>query len=71
VEPGSLVDGRKIRHIAWPEDFIIARVKRDDEALFPRGNTEIRAGDVLLVVAEIEAYSKALGMCQTEQRVVG
>ncbi len=65
IEPGSSVEGRQVRHIPWPEDFVIARVQRNSQKVFARGNTTLQAGDILVTVASEEAFQDALGMCQT------
>jgi NhaP-type Na+/H+ and K+/H+ antiporter len=66
IEPGSSLEGRQIRHIAWPENFIIARIKRNNQVLFPTGNTPVQAGDNLVVVADEKAFQEAQRMSQAE-----
>ena len=65
VESGSVVEGRRVRHIPWPDDFVIARIQRGAQTIFPRGNTTLYAGDRLVAVASEESFLEALGMCQT------
>jgi Trk K+ transport system NAD-binding subunit len=59
------VEGHQVRHIPWPEDFVIARVQRNSQKVFARGNTVLQAGDILVTVSSEEAFQDALGMCQT------
>jgi CPA1 family monovalent cation:H+ antiporter len=65
VEPGSICDGRRVRHIPWPPDFIIASLRRGSQSLVPGGDTTLQAGDVLLTVADDEAFRAARPLCQT------
>ncbi|HVN52898.1 MAG TPA: Na+/H+ antiporter [Anaerolineaceae bacterium] len=64
VEPGSMVEGRRVRHVPWPDDFVIARIQRNSESIFPRGNTQLLAGDRLVAVASEESFLEALELCR-------
>ena len=39
---------KKISSIHCPQDFLIALVKRGDDAFVPNGDTEIKCGDTLV-----------------------
>jgi cell volume regulation protein A len=49
--------GRLVNELGLPRDALVNVIVRDDEALLPRGSTEVAAGDRLhiLVRAEVEA----------------
>jgi NhaP-type Na+/H+ and K+/H+ antiporter len=64
VEPGSPVEGNRVRYVAWPDNFVIAGIKRGDNTIVPSGDTVIRAGDVLITMADYKAFQKAQGLCQ-------
>jgi CPA1 family monovalent cation:H+ antiporter len=64
VEPGSTVEGRRVRYVAWPEDFIIASLRRGSETIIPRGETVLQGGDVLNTVATLPAFQEARGLCE-------
>ncbi len=65
VESGSISEGKRIRHIAWPENFVIAGVKQGDHTVVPRGDTVLKAGDVLITVADEKAFQEAQGLTQS------
>lgn len=47
--------GKQLMDIRLPEQSVIVTVERGGEAIIPRGNTRIYAGDKLLIVAKDEA----------------
>ena len=54
VSSGSQIENKKVQDIPWPEHTLLVDVKRGSEQLIPDGNTIIRAGDFLYVLAETE-----------------
>ena len=52
VPAGSIVDGRKIVEIDFPKNALIVLINRDKRYLTPRGDTELKIGDKLMVMAE-------------------
>jgi monovalent cation:H+ antiporter, CPA1 family len=64
VEPGSACAGRQVREISWPENFVIASLRRDEQVLIARGQTVLRAEDVLMVVASETAFREAQNLCK-------
>jgi len=65
IEPGSRSEGHRVRHIPWPEDFVIASLTRGQSTIVPRGNTILKAGDKLTVAANQESFREARGLCHT------
>jgi CPA1 family monovalent cation:H+ antiporter len=65
VEVGSTCEGNRVKHVAWPENFVIAGVRRGSETVVARGETILRAGDVLVTVADEKAFREALRLCQS------
>lgn len=51
VEKGHSWAGKRVRDIAFPPDTMLALLERNGEILAPRGNTEIQAGDKLVMSA--------------------
>ncbi len=51
VERGSKVDEHLISEIAWPSGSVVAAVRRQGTVIIPRGDTRLRAGDILTVVS--------------------
>lgn len=68
VEPGSICDGRKIRHIPWPEDFIVVNVHRGSQTIIPGGDTLVLAGDRLDIIASEKAWRESIQLFQTANR---
>ena len=54
VSSGSQIENKKVHDIPWPEHTLLVDVKRGSDQLIPDGNTVIRAGDFLYVLAETE-----------------
>ncbi len=57
-ESGQVV-GQRIREIEVPEQCVVAAVLRDEEFVVPRGNTEIMAGDHVILVGPREDVKAA------------
>ena len=51
VKPGSKVTQKPIKELNFPQDAIIGGIIRDDSAMIARGNTQIIAGDSVVVFA--------------------
>ncbi|MGE5224123.1 MAG: Na+/H+ antiporter [Omnitrophica WOR_2 bacterium] len=68
IQPGSAVDGRLVRHVAWPKNFIIANLRRGDETVVPHGDTILRAGDILVAVATHQSFQEAQALSLTESQ---
>ena len=54
VSSGSMIENKKVRDIPWPVHTLLVDVKRGSEQLIPDGDTVIRGGDFLYVLAETE-----------------
>ena len=55
VAPGSACADKPIKAIAWPAGAIVASIQRKQKLLIPHGDTILRAGDVLAIVADESA----------------
>ncbi|HTX90475.1 MAG TPA: chloride channel protein [Anaerolineales bacterium] len=66
VETGSACAGKKMKEIAWPAGSIIASLRRGARVVIPRGETVIRAGDVLVVVTEGKNKRAVLDICRDQ-----
>ena len=51
---GSKLDGKQIKHIAWPQHCLLVSVKRGDTELVPKGDTRIIAGDYLYILTNAD-----------------
>jgi CIC family chloride channel protein len=54
--------GKRSRDIQWPQDCIVASIHRNGRVVVPHGETELKVGDRLVIVAalELEAELRAL-----------
>ncbi|MDO4796399.1 MAG: ClC family H(+)/Cl(-) exchange transporter [Coriobacteriales bacterium] len=50
VSPGSAIEGRTIRDVAWPEGVLVVTVRRGDIEEVAKGDSRIKALDELTVV---------------------
>jgi trk system potassium uptake protein TrkA len=50
LQPDSPVVGKTLRALSLPADSLIAVVLRNGEAVVPRGHTELRAGDRIVLI---------------------
>lgn len=55
VEPGGPWDGKQVRELGIPKDFLLCMVKKQDEGkkvIIPNGNTLLEAGDKVVVCSK-------------------
>ncbi len=50
VQPGDAIAGLRVNQLELPREALVSVVVRDDEALLPRGSTEVAAGDRLHIL---------------------
>ena len=55
VTEGFLSNGKRLMDATMPENTLVVMVKRDGRYFVPKGNTELSAGDVLLLISDNEA----------------
>lgn len=65
VESGSRCEGKHVRHIAWPADFVIARLNRGNQGFVPGADTILQVGDTLVIMSTEEAFRQARRLCQS------
>lgn len=58
----SCID-RSISEIVWPRNCVIATVRRGRKIFIPNGNTVLKEGDVIMVVAEGKASEEVHHIC--------
>ena len=64
VADGAMCDGKQMKAIHWPEGSLIASVRRRNKVFIPHGDTTIKAGDILVVVAEAEVRDQVAALCR-------
>ncbi|GAB4504967.1 MAG: chloride channel protein [Anaerolineales bacterium] len=70
VQADSQVVGKKLKDITFPQESVIASVRRGSNVFIPHGRTVILPGDILIVVAQGEALDQVLEMCKKSERAV-
>jgi CPA1 family monovalent cation:H+ antiporter len=64
IESGSACEGQQVKDVPWPEHFVIASLRRGTQGLIPKGDTDLRVGDILTVVGEAATIHEARRFCQ-------
>ena len=65
----SPVNGRTISQIKLPDECVIVSITRNGDLIIPRGGTELRAGDILLILAQndqVHRVGEVLGLAVGE-----
>ena len=54
----SYIDGRFVRDLSLPDECLLIAIKRGSHEIIPRGNTELLAGDYLVILLKESMYIK-------------
>lgn len=54
----SILDGMAVRDFHWPTEMLLISVQRGSTTILTRGETILRAGDLLLVMADTQALTE-------------
>jgi CIC family chloride channel protein len=52
IPPDSPVAERKLSEIRIPRDFVVVSIQREGETIIPHGDTELKVGDIISVLAK-------------------
>lgn len=64
IEAGAVyANQQRASEVSWPRACVLASVGRRRQTLLPRGDTSLRAGDVLIAVVEGEASEQVQAQC--------
>jgi CBS domain-containing protein len=55
IERNAPIVGKRIADVNWPDESVVAAIRRGRTLVVPHGTTELRAGDSLTIVAEVSA----------------
>ena len=58
VQHESQYDHKKVKAINWPENSMLVGIKRGKRELMPKGDTLLKAGDLLIILADINGEGK-------------
>ena len=63
IEPQATCADKRVSEVTWPQDCVLASVRRWPQILIPHGSTVLRAGDVLVAVVEGNAREELQQIC--------
>lgn len=66
IKPGSICCGKQMKDIPWPAEALVASLRRGQRVIIPHGDTLLKSGDVLVVVAEGPALISVKNIAQNE-----
>ena len=66
IEANAACVNKRLNEVKWPHDSVIATLRRGQRVTIPRGDTVLKAGDVLVVAAEGEAREQVRRLCSAE-----
>lgn len=55
VKHGSVFEDRKVKDIDWPGKSLLVGIKHGDKEFIPKGNTEIKVGDYISILTDINS----------------
>jgi len=58
VQHGSHFENLQVKMINWPQKCLLVAVKRGDLEIIPKGDTEIKVGDYLVILTDINSESR-------------
>lgn len=64
ITPNALCANKQVSEIAWPQESVIASIRRNQRLMIPHGDTVLRAGDVIAIVADDAARKEVTELCQ-------
>ncbi len=68
VGQGSKAADRALKDIRFPRNTLIAALIRDDQAIVPRGNDALKAGDTVIAFAEPDGIGALLKLFRSTER---
>jgi H+/Cl- antiporter ClcA len=58
VKHGSKFENQQVKNIIWPGKSLLVGVKQGDRQIIPKGDTEIKEGDYLTILTDINSESR-------------
>ncbi len=68
VEEGAPAASKPIRSLQLPKGVVLVTIRRGEELILPRGNTELLAGDKVVAMGRSDALSALSKLLRTNQR---
>jgi CIC family chloride channel protein len=66
VAASSPLAGKMLKEIPFPAGALVVSITRDDGTVFPRGDTELQAGDRVMLVADARSESTVRTFLETQ-----
>ncbi|MCB0186222.1 MAG: CBS domain-containing protein, partial [Caldilineaceae bacterium] len=63
VTESALCVNKQVKEIPWPQESVVASIRRNQRLLIPHGDTVLRAGDVVALVADDTARQEVYRLC--------
>jgi CIC family chloride channel protein len=67
VEAGAPCDGKFVKDIIWPENSLLASVRSGRKVIIPHGDTQLRAGNILVILIEGGSEEQVSQLCKTSE----
>jgi CIC family chloride channel protein len=67
IAPQAACANQRVSVVAWPRECVLASVRRGRQVLIPHGDTLLRPGDVLVVLAEDAARAEVQRLCSESE----
>jgi CBS domain-containing protein len=52
VDDNAPIAGKSIGEVTWPAESVVASIQRRGKMIIPHGSTEVKAGDLLMIVGD-------------------
>jgi CIC family chloride channel protein len=63
IAPTAFCVNKQVKEIPWPQESVVASIRREQRLLIPHGDTVLRAGDVVALVADEQARHEINKLC--------
>lgn len=70
IEPGAPCVGKRVREIQWPEECIVASLRRGRQLIVPHGETVLQVGDIIVTVSGNNANREISKICSRAESKV-
>lgn len=64
VSLGAQLDGKMIKEVSWPSRCLIVSIRRGDSEIMPKGDTRIKAGDIIYTLVNEEKIAEVKSSLQ-------
>jgi trk system potassium uptake protein TrkA len=64
VDEQSIAAGKPVRGLALPEKSVLIAITRGEEVIIPRGDTVVKGGDLVLVLADADSKISINQLCK-------